>query len=260
MSKILLAHRLSVRQGHGLHRLPRRPGRAQLVGLGDEDLAVHGPGVLRFERLAVEAHDALRDMGISVFWGMLTSMFAAAPPRAPRNHPAFVSQKDVRVSPSSKGCPPKESQFLTWALGEATVWNGRAKWRKKGRAVEVLSILALVDQYLRFMHMAKKRRLDLAAEYLVMAAWLVYLKSKILLPSTAKEAIAIANNTLYGLGASVHSEQLPLALETAKHIKAGTVWLNCHNLFDAAAGFGGYKQSGYGREGGSGAKEFQRGY
>ena len=67
---------------------------------------------------------------------------------------------------------------------------------------------------------------------------------------TAKEAISLANNTLYGLGASVHSEQLPLALETAKHIKAGSVWLNCHNLFDAAAGFGGYKQSGFGRDGG----------
>lgn len=67
---------------------------------------------------------------------------------------------------------------------------------------------------------------------------------------TAKEAIAVANNTMYGLGASVHSEQLPLALETAKHIKAGTVWINCHNMFDAAAGFGGYKQSGYGRDGG----------
>ena len=46
------------------------------------------------------------------------------------------------------------------------------------------------------------------------------------------------------------SLQLPLALETAKHLKAGTVWLNCHNMFDAAAGFGGYKQSGYGRDGG----------
>jgi segregation and condensation protein A len=57
-----------------------------------------------------------------------------------------------------------------------------------------ISILALVDQYLRFMHMAKKRRLDLAAEYLVMAAWLVYLKSKILLPSTAEEAIAAAES------------------------------------------------------------------
>lgn len=67
---------------------------------------------------------------------------------------------------------------------------------------------------------------------------------------TCKEAINLANNTMYGLGASVHTEQLTLALETAKHIKAGTVWINCHNLFDAAAGFGGYKQSGYGRDGG----------
>jgi aldehyde dehydrogenase (NAD+) len=60
----------------------------------------------------------------------------------------------------------------------------------------------------------------------------------------------MANNTMYGLAGSVHTEQLPLALETAKHIKAGTVWINCHNLFDAAAGFGGFKQSGYGRDGG----------
>jgi len=67
---------------------------------------------------------------------------------------------------------------------------------------------------------------------------------------TAKEAIALANNTMYGLGASVHSEKLTLALETAKHIKAGTVWINCHNLFDASAGFGGFKQSGFGRDGG----------
>lgn len=67
---------------------------------------------------------------------------------------------------------------------------------------------------------------------------------------TCKEAISLANNTMYGLAASVHSEQLTLALETAKHIKAGTVWINCHNMFDAAAGFGGYKQSGYGRDGG----------
>ena len=67
---------------------------------------------------------------------------------------------------------------------------------------------------------------------------------------TAKEAISIANNTIYGLAASVHTEQMTLALETAKHIKAGTVWINCHNVFDAAAGFGGFKQSGFGRDGG----------
>ncbi|XP_043230403.1 aldehyde dehydrogenase family 16 member A1-like [Amphibalanus amphitrite] len=67
---------------------------------------------------------------------------------------------------------------------------------------------------------------------------------------TAKEALALANNTIYGLGGSVWTEKLPLALETAKHIKAGSVWINCHNMFDAATGFGGYRQSGYGRDGG----------
>ncbi|XP_064627750.1 aldehyde dehydrogenase family 16 member A1-like [Lineus longissimus] len=67
---------------------------------------------------------------------------------------------------------------------------------------------------------------------------------------TAKEAIALANNTLYGLGASVWTEQISLGLEVANQIKAGTVWVNSHNLFDAASGFGGYKQSGFGRDGG----------
>jgi len=67
---------------------------------------------------------------------------------------------------------------------------------------------------------------------------------------TEKEAIALANNTIYGLGASVFTERMTLGIETAKMIKAGAVWINCHNIFDAAAGFGGYKQSGYGRDGG----------
>ncbi|KXJ06145.1 aldehyde dehydrogenase family 16 member A1 [Exaiptasia diaphana] len=67
---------------------------------------------------------------------------------------------------------------------------------------------------------------------------------------TPKEAIAIANNTNYGLGASVWSENLSLCLEVAISLKAGAVWVNGHNLFDAAAGFGGYRESGYGRDGG----------
>ncbi|KAF2363714.1 Aldehyde dehydrogenase domain [Trinorchestia longiramus] len=67
---------------------------------------------------------------------------------------------------------------------------------------------------------------------------------------TAKEAINLANNSVYGLGASVFSERMTLALETARQLKAGSVWLNCHNMFDAAAGFGGYKHSGFGRDGG----------
>lgn len=67
---------------------------------------------------------------------------------------------------------------------------------------------------------------------------------------TAKEAAALGNNTNYGLGASVWSENLSTALEMAIQLKAGAVWVNCHNLFDAAAGFGGYKESGFGRDGG----------
>jgi aldehyde dehydrogenase (NAD+) len=67
---------------------------------------------------------------------------------------------------------------------------------------------------------------------------------------TPAEAVALANNTRYGLAASVWSENINLALEVAHKIKAGTVWVNCTNLFDAAAGFGGYRESGYGREGG----------
>ncbi|XP_053546742.1 aldehyde dehydrogenase family 16 member A1 [Bombina bombina] len=67
---------------------------------------------------------------------------------------------------------------------------------------------------------------------------------------TAKEAIALANNTPFGLAASVWTENVSLALEVALSIKAGTVWVNGHNIFDAAAGFGGYKESGFGRDGG----------
>ena len=67
---------------------------------------------------------------------------------------------------------------------------------------------------------------------------------------TPAEAVALANNSKFGLGASVWSENLGLALESAVSIKAGSMWVNCHNMFDAAAGFGGYKESGYGREGG----------
>lgn len=67
---------------------------------------------------------------------------------------------------------------------------------------------------------------------------------------TAKEGIALANNTNYGLGGSVWTENLSLALEVAMSIKAGSVWVNGHNLFDAAAGFGGYRESGFGRDGG----------
>jgi aldehyde dehydrogenase (NAD+) len=67
---------------------------------------------------------------------------------------------------------------------------------------------------------------------------------------TPSEAIALANNTRYGLAASIWSENINLALDVAHKVKAGSVWVNCTNLFDAAAGFGGYRESGFGREGG----------
>ena len=67
---------------------------------------------------------------------------------------------------------------------------------------------------------------------------------------TPAEAVELANNTVYGLASCVWSENINVALHVAAHIKAGVVWVNCTNLFDAACGFGGYRESGYGREGG----------
>jgi acyl-CoA reductase-like NAD-dependent aldehyde dehydrogenase len=60
--------------------------------------------------------------------------------------------------------------------------------------------------------------------------------------------IARGNDTIYGLAASVWTQDINKAHKVAKGLKAGTVWVNCHNIFDAAAPFGGYKQSGFGRE------------
>ncbi len=67
---------------------------------------------------------------------------------------------------------------------------------------------------------------------------------------TPAESVELANNTPYGLAASVWTENINLALDIAPKIKAGTVWVNSTNLFDAASGFGGYRESGFGREGG----------
>ncbi len=67
---------------------------------------------------------------------------------------------------------------------------------------------------------------------------------------TPREAVELANNTVYGLAACVWSESVNVALQTAAQLKAGVVWVNCTNLFDASCGFGGYRESGYGREGG----------
>ncbi len=74
---------------------------------------------------------------------------------------------------------------------------------------------------------------------------------------TPAEAVELANNTRYGLAASVWTENINLALDIAPQLKAGTIWINCTNVFDAASGFGGYRESGFGREGGrEGLREY----
>ena len=68
---------------------------------------------------------------------------------------------------------------------------------------------------------------------------------------TADEAVELANNTRYGLAGSLWSESATVATDIAARIKAGVIWINCANRFDAAAPFGGWRDSGYGREGGA---------
>ncbi len=67
---------------------------------------------------------------------------------------------------------------------------------------------------------------------------------------TPAEAVELANNTRYGLAATVWTENVNLALDIAPKLVAGVVWVNGTNMFDAAAGFGGVRESGFGREGG----------
>ncbi len=73
--------------------------------------------------------------------------------------------------------------------------------------------------------------------------------------SDMDDLIARSNNTTYGLAAGVWTADVARAHQIAKAIKAGTVWVNCYNVFDAALPFGGYKQSGWGREMGHAALE-----
>ncbi len=67
---------------------------------------------------------------------------------------------------------------------------------------------------------------------------------------TPDEAVTLANNSRYGLAASIWSENINMAMHLAPLVQAGIVWINCTNMMDAAAGFGGVKESGFGREGG----------
>jgi len=64
----------------------------------------------------------------------------------------------------------------------------------------------------------------------------------------ANEIPPVANDTIYGLAAGIWTKDVSKAHKLASQLKAGTVWVNCYNIFDAALPFGGYKQSGWGRE------------
>jgi len=70
-----------------------------------------------------------------------------------------------------------------------------------------------------------------------------------------EEVVAAANDTIYGLAAAVWTRDISKAHRIASVLQAGTVWINCYNIFDAALPFGGYKQSGWGREMGHDALE-----
>jgi phenylacetaldehyde dehydrogenase len=66
--------------------------------------------------------------------------------------------------------------------------------------------------------------------------------------SVDDDLLTRANDTTYGLAAGIYTRDMARAHRIANRLRAGTVWINCYNIFDAALPFGGYKQSGWGRE------------
>jgi aldehyde dehydrogenase (NAD+) len=161
----------------------------------------------------------------------------------------FISKLKVRMEHMRVG-DPLDKAIDMGAIVDKTQWDTVDGWVKKG--VQEGGVLFQPDIPLPakglFYPPTLITGLDPAAETVCEEIFGPVLVSVTF--RTPAEAIALANNTRYGLAASVWSDNINLALDVASKVKAGSVWVNCTNLFDAASGFGGYRESGFGREGG----------
>jgi aldehyde dehydrogenase (NAD+) len=161
----------------------------------------------------------------------------------------FISKLKVRMEHMRVG-DPLDKAIDMGAIVDKTQWDTVDGWVKKG--VQEGGVLFQPDIPLPakglFYRPTLITGLDPAAETVCEEIFGPVLVSVTF--RTPAEAIALANNTRYGLAASVWSDNINLALDVASKVKAGSVWVNCTNLFDAASGFGGYRESGFGREGG----------
>jgi len=161
----------------------------------------------------------------------------------------FINKLKTRMEHMRVG-DPLDKCIDMGAIVDQTQWDTVDQWVKKG--VQEGGVLFQPDIPLPEKGLFYKPTLitglDPAAETVceeIFGPVLVSLTFR-----TPVEAIALANNTRYGLAASVWSDNVNLALDVASKLKAGSVWVNSTNLFDAASGFGGYRESGFGREGG----------
>ena len=122
--------------------------------------------------------------------------------------------------------------------------EGATVWQWQGKLIKNYS-KALSDCYFPPTFMTNVSPSSMIAQTEIFGPVLVLMTFR-----TPNEAVMLANNSTYGLSASIWSENINQALHIAPKLKCGVVWINCTNQFDAAVGFGGYRESGFGREGG----------